>query len=373
MKKEKRPSKYEYWFAGLAFLTGRKKIRLKSIFPDAEEIYRMGQARLSQIPWLTKREAQLLLEAGTIPEGKLEEEEGYCIENGIHLALWRGEGYPKRLVHIDNPPYGLFYQGELPKEGDLAVAIVGARECSAYGRQVAGQAGFCLAKQGVAVISGMASGIDGAGHRGALQAKGGTYGVLGCGVDVCYPAVNRELYGEVRRAGGIVSEYPPHMQPRAMFFPQRNRIISGMSDAVVVVEARKKSGALITADFALEQGREVYAAPGRIGDALSQGANRLIRQGAGIFLSPEDFLEELGFFVNSAGASAQKQKLSLEKSERLVYSCLDLSPKNLDELMAETGLSFPEFMENLESLRGKGCILEVYKNYYIRTEVSGLA
>ena len=146
-------------------------------------------------------------------------------------------------------------------------------------------------------------------------------------------------------------------------------MISGLSDGVIVVEAREKSGALITADFALEQGREVYAVPGRIGDRLSQGTNRLIRQGAGMFLSLEDFQKEMGIFADFIDSAVRNEKISLEKSERLVYSCVDLSPKNLDELMAQTGFSFLRLVEILESLREKGCILEVYKNYYIRSEI----
>ena len=138
-----------------------------------------------------------------------------------------------------------------------------------------------------------------------------------------------------------------------------------------MVEAREKSGALITADFALEQGKEVYGVPGRLGDALSQGTNRLIGQGAGIFLSLEDFQKEMGIFTDFIEPAPRKEKLSLEKSERLVYSCLDLSPKNLDELMAETAFSFLELVEILESLTRKGCILEVYKNYFIRSEIFG--
>ena len=173
--------------------------------------------------------------------------------------------------------------------------------------------------------------------------------------------------------GGLLSEYQPRSKPLAMFFPQRNRIISGLSDAVIVVEAREKSGALITADFALEQGREVYAVPGRAGDPSSQGTNRLIQQGAGIFLSVGDFLKEMGIFADFVEDSAGNQKFSLEKSERLVYSCVDLSPKSLDGLLAETSLPLGELIEILESLREKGCILEVYKNYYIRPEPSGFA
>ncbi len=365
--------KYEYWFAGIPSLSGKKKIRLKSQFPDPEEFYRLPIGHIQQIPWLTEREKKAVAAAKGTPEHKLDAQACYCAEKGIKLAIWQDPGYPKRLRDIYSPPYGLFYRGSLPPEDAPAVAIVGARGCSHYGKQMARAIGCGLASQGVSVISGMALGIDGAGHQGALQAGGRTYGVFGCGVDVCYPAAHRELYGAIPKMGGLLSEYQPRSKPLAMFFPQRNRIISGLSDAVIVVEAREKSGALITADFALEQGREVYAVPGRAGDPSSQGTNRLIQQGAGIFLSVGDFLKEMGIFADFVEDSAGNQKFSLEKSERLVYSCVDLSPKSLDGLLAETSLPLGEMIEILESLREKGCILEVYKNYYIRPEPSGFA
>lgn len=373
-------SRYEFWFSALSALSGKKKIRIKQIFPDAEEIYRTNPEELQKRCGLTEKEKEALALGQTITEHELDETKGCCIQKGIRLICFGDREYPDRLKQIGNPPYSLYFRGGLPKASAPSIAVVGARNCSVYGKKAAEQIGFELARRGISVISGMALGIDGAGHSGALwalksqkavlQETGRTYGILGCGADVCYPAAHRELYEELVKQGGIISEYPPHTRPRAMFFPQRNRLISGFSDGVIVVEAREKSGALITADFALEQGRDVYAVPGRISDPLSQGANRLIRQGAGIFLSTEDFLEEMDIFTAFLKASDKKPKLSLEKSERLVYSCLDLSPKNLDMLLAESMFSLPELMEILESLREKGCILEVYHNYYIRSEFS---
>ena len=166
--------------------------------------------------------------------------------------------------------------------------------------------------------------------------------------------------------GGVISEYPPHASPLPMFFPQRNRLISAFSDCVVVVEARKRSGSLITADFALEQGKEVYAVPGRVGDALSEGTNRLIRQGAGIFSSWEDFREEMGILEDAQAPSGENEKKSLEKMERLVYSCVDLNPRDMEELLERTGISIAELMGCLDSLQEKGYVSEVYKNYFIR-------
>lgn len=380
-------NRYEFWFCALPSISGRKKIHMKGIFPEAEEIYRRNPKELQKRCGLTDKEKAVLSEGQKLTAAELDENMADCIQKGINLICFEDREYPSRLRHIYNPPYSLYVRGGLPRESAPAVAVIGARHCSVYGTRTAERIGMQLAERGVSVISGMALGIDGAGHRGALRAlraggtrdaeqnsegrrTGRTYGILGCGADICYPAGHRELYEELIRQGGVISEYPPGVSPRAMFFPQRNRIISGLSDGVIVVEAREKSGALITADFALEQGKEVYGVPGRISDSLSQGTNRLLRQGAGIFLSVEDFLKEMDIFTAFIEASDKKPKLSLEKSERLVYSCLDLSPKNLDMLLAETMFSFPELMENLESLRKKGCILEVYHNYYIRSELS---
>ena len=218
------------------------------------------------------------------------------------------------------------------------------------------------------MISGMAAGIDGAAQKGALNTDGYTCGVLGCGTNICYPASNRELYQQLLQKGGILSEYPPHTRPLAMYFPQRNRIISGLSDGVIVVEARERSGSLITADFALEQGRDVFAVPGRIFDTFSQGTNRLISQGAGLFLNMEDFLKEMHIFMKTEDNSAGKEKIVLENLERLVYSCVDLTTSKFETLMMETGLTLGVLIENLEVLQQRGIISEVYKNYYIRSD-----
>lgn len=224
---------------------------------------------------------------------------------GIHFSCFLEEDFPQRLRWIPDPPFGIYCKGRMPfSEGrgtggtadgaDVrggAAAIIGARSASPYGKNQARRFAFALASGGVTVISGMARGIDGIAQRAALDAGGLSFGVLGCGVDVCYPEENRDLYDRLLEQGGILSEYPPGTPPEPKLFPQRNRIISGLSDLVLVIEARKKSGTLITVDMALEQGREVYALPGRVSDHLSDGCNRLIRQGAEAATCPEDILE----------------------------------------------------------------------------------
>ena len=200
----------------------------------------------------------------------------------------------------------------MPLENEPAAAIIGARLASGYGREQARRFGRQIGARGISVISGMARGIDGIAQKAALDAGGRSYAVLGCGVDICYPEENRELYERLQQQGGVLSEYPPGMQPIAKLFPPRNRIISGLSDLVLVIEARKRSGTLITVDMALEQGREVYALPGRVSDSLSDGCNRLIRQGAGPATCPQDILEY--FF----GTGSEEDRTGERKAARTV-------------------------------------------------------
>ena len=195
------------------------------------------------------------------------------------------------------------------------------------------------------------------GHRGALLAGGRTYAVLGCGVNIVYPPENWELYEQIAKHGGILSEYPPDMAPQPGFFPMRNRIISALSDVVIIIEAKEKSGSLITADYALDQGKDVFALPGSIYDSLSAGCNRLIKQGAGILLSPQDLLEELSL-------SESKKQVLLEKEELLVYSTLDLHPKSIEELAQKTGMDLLRLTEVIFALEERGFAEVAYQNYY---------
>jgi len=217
------------------------------------------------------------------------------------------------------------------------------------------------------IISGMAMGIDADAHSGALEENGDTYAVLGCGVDVCYPKRNRYLYEKMQDRGGILSEYPPGTPPLPGYFPQRNRIIAGLADYVIVMEARKKSGSLITADYAMEQGKEVYALPGRVTDALSEGTNHLIQQGAGIFVSVEDFLQELQLQPKNITTQIDFRKNLLEKDESLVYALLDFYPVGLGTLIEKSPYGLVEILPVLERLEQKGFIQETIPNYYIKT------
>lgn len=201
--------------------------------------------------------------------------------------------YPVKLRSIPARPFGIFVKGKLPDILQRSLAIVGARDCSEYGQYVARHFAEKMAQNGVAVISGLARGIDGIAQRAAMEAGGESFGVLGCGADICYPKSNEKLYRMCMERGGILSTYLPGTPPTPNLFPPRNRIISGLSDGILIIEAREKSGTIITADLALEQGKDVFVIPGRVTGRLSDGCNSLIRQGASLIQSPEQLLEEL--------------------------------------------------------------------------------
>lgn len=222
------------------------------------------------------------------------EKEAKALRNqGIRFISVYSDEFPERLKNIPDPPFAIYVKGSLPNPEIPSVSIVGARMCSDYGRFMSREFGKGLALAGVQVISGMARGVDGISQKAAIEAGGSSFGILGCGVDICYPEENRDVYSKICLNGGLISEYHPGTEPRPNLFPMRNRIISALADIVLVVEARQKSGTQITVDQALEQGKEVLAVPGRVTDRLSDGCNFLISQGAGVALSVGDVLDRL--------------------------------------------------------------------------------
>lgn len=272
------------------------------------------------------------------------------------------DGYPAGLAQIYDPPPGLFLYGAACNRLEEfmscpRIAIVGARAASRYGIDAATRLAESLSREAVCIVSGMALGIDSAAHRGALGGTGASVAVLGCGVDVIYPRFNRSLYSDLLKAGLVVSEYPPGVQPRAWRFPARNRIIAGLSDGVIVVEARGKSGALITADFSLEQGRQVYAVPGSIFSDLSSGPNALIKTGAAPVTGAEDVLEDLGLKVKAAPKSDKQgpvQPPDLTDDERRVFLALDGTFRHEDGLAAMAGVDSSRAAAALVSLELRG-------------------
>ena len=284
-------------------------------------------------------------------------------EKKIELITILDKEYPERLKEIPDPPFGLFVKGKLQKRSCPSVAVIGARDCSPYGEHVAREVAGALVKAGIAVVSGMARGIDGIAQRGALEAGGYSVGVLGSGVDVCYPAQNNCLYEDLVEKGAVVSSFPIGCPAKPLHFPIRNRIVSGLADVVLVVEARRKSGTLITVDMALEQGREVYVVPGRITDSLSQGCVALLSQGASVFTSTEEFVREiLGDNQQSLRTvPVLEENSSMSAVAQKVLHVLDFQPKFIHQIMAEIGGEIPlaQVSSNLIRLCAIGKIRQI--------------
>jgi DNA processing protein len=281
------------------------------------------------------------------------DEAGYLARleaNGVRWLARSSAGFPPLLRAIHDPPAGLFVRGaaEIELLGRAAVGIVGARSCSPYGAQIARMLGRELAAAGLVVVSGLARGIDGEAHRGALEAGEATVAVLGCGIDRDYPASHAELAARIRATGLAVAEYAPGVEPAPWRFPARNRIIAGLCAATVVVEARERSGALITADLALEEGREVLAVPGEITSALSRGTNDLLRLGATPLLASADVLELFGLSPSAAAA------VELTEVADKVLGRLRDGPASADELARATGLEAAALASALTELELAG-------------------
>ncbi|MDO4291812.1 MAG: DNA-processing protein DprA [Eubacteriales bacterium] len=341
-----------YWLCSIEGLGGASIRRLLEEAGSPEGVRELSAQRREELIGPARA---ALLERAMEKEAREEAErrlEAFAGKGIRFTPLWSGE-YPERLKRIPDPPAGLYSIGRFPPDSRRAVAIVGARACSGYGREMAQYFARGLAREGVAVISGMARGADGIAQQAALAAGGISAAVLGCGVDICYPPENRGLYDGLCRTGCVISEYPPGTPPHARQFPPRNRIISGLADLVLVIEAREQSGTLITVDMALEQGRDVFAVPGRITDTCSRGCNRLIGNGAGAAVSVSQLLSELSLGPGekngrSAAVRSRRQlpeeppplqepeKMSLRAAPSLraaLLSVLDVTPKPLDELL----------------------------------------
>ena len=354
---------YEYWFSKVSGIPGAKKKKLREYLGEGQLIYNIEETEIKSMDFLSEKEKNSILCARR--EKDLEGQWNALQKKGIKFVPFFSKEYPKRLSDITNAPYALYVKGHLPDEGKVSVAIVGARRCTHYGEAFAMEYGEELAAADIQIISGMAKGIDGAGHRGALNRGGKTYAVLGCGADICYPRENAGLYKEIQNVGGIISEYPPGTPPLSSHFPARNRIISGLADCVLVIEAKEKSGSLITVDMALEQGKDVYALPGPATSVLSMGCHRLISQGAGILLSPAELLNELNIQNVKFIQKNDKNQKVLETPLDIVYSCLDLYPKGIQTLIDETKLEPEKVMRCLVGLELKGKVKEITKNQYV--------
>jgi len=304
---------------------------------------------------------------------------------GIKKIAIEDQGYPKNLRNIHAPPKALYVNGSMLPQDEVAVAVVGSRRATPYGIEMSDKIGFELALRGVTVVSGMARGVDSAAHRGAIRAKGRTIAVMGSGHGTIYPPENDELYEEITASGAVVTEYEDDMPPLPNNFPARNRIISGLSLGIVVVEAARNSGALITANFAAEQGREVFAVPGKISSQTSGGTNDLIKDGARLISSVDDILEELKI-VELKGVPEEERRAidgkiekatrayiynSLTEDERKIYRLLSDEPVHVDDILSSSGLNQASASKAMLNLQLKKLVKEMPGKQFIRTESAG--
>ncbi len=288
---------YWVWFSSLAGLGPVKARTLLETYGDPKIIFNLTESELKTNRQLTKKNVDEIL--CMEKRERITKINDLMLENDIKVIDIADADYPQGLREIYDPPIALYYRGKF-KLSEFSIAVVGSRRTTNYGAFSAKKLSYELAMRGVQIISGLARGIDSIAHEGCLDAGGKTAAVLGCGPDFIYPPENARLYDSILKSGGLIlSEYPPGTPPLQYNFPARNRIISGISSGVLVVEAAKRSGSLITAGFALEQGREVFAVPGNIDCAYSRGTNQLIRDGAKIVLEVEDILEEFDYRVEA--------------------------------------------------------------------------
>ena len=272
--------------------------------------------------------------------------------------------FPRRLLTLRDCPFGIFVKGRLPEEERNAAAIVGSRKCTVYGKESAHFFGRMLAKAGIPVISGLALGVDGMAGRGALSAGGYTLAVLGCGTDICYPAENIDLYQALSAEGGIVSERPPGYEARPYDFPIRNRLISGFSDVLIVIEAAENSGSMITVNHALSQGKDVFALPGRVGDRMSAGTNELLKNGAQVLTCPEDIFQYFGMTVKNE--TVRKNQVRLSREEKIILDLMGSTPAGVDDLLEKSCFPVSILTGILVDLEIKGAVKKNGMNGYIR-------
>ncbi len=340
--------------------------RLLAVYGQPGAVLRASANNLCQVPGVGKKLAQAIADFSVLRRAADLELEKAEQEN-VLILIPDDPRYPEPLRHIYKPPAVLYVKGDVELLATTCVAMVGSRAATVYGTRIAVEMAYRLALGGVTVVSGVALGIDAAAHAGALRG-GATIGVLGCGIDVIYPRQHRELYQEIAAKGALISEAPFGAKPEAFRFPARNRIISGLCRGVVVVEAARKSGSLITARFALEQGREVFAIPGRIDSVKSCGAHRLLQEGATLVHSVDDIFQELDMAGGQGGTPCcydeKRLGTALTPEEEKLYGWLDVYPQNIDELIQNSQMAPEKVAELLLLLELKGLIEALSGNQF---------
>ena len=357
------------WLA-LSFIDGLGRVSYRNLirrFHSPERVFSASIKDLERVEGLKPKVIKQLREFNQADRVKSELE--LMRKHKVTLVTFLDENYPSNLLNIYDPPAFLYVRGELKKEDNIAIAVVGSRFASHYGKLVTERICRDLALEGITVVSGLARGIDTSAHRGALSAKGRTIAVLGCGINVDYPAENRKLREEIASSGALISEFQMSTPPASSHFPIRNRIISGLSLGVVVVEASHRSGSLITARLALEQGRDVFAVPGSIDSLRSRGTHRLIKEGAKLVEDAQDIFTEL---LPQIKSRPQLVDLKQDKGEllsggaRSIFDLLGQGQLQIDTIITETGLSSSQVSSTLLDLELRGLIRQLPGKVFVR-------
>lgn len=355
-----------YWLA-LQRIRGLGPVKLRKVtefFGSAARAWEATALELKEIKGLDSKTINNILEAKkkVCPEKELAAVE----KLGIKILTIDDFNYPASLKEIYAPPPVLYLKGNLLSEDQKALAIVGSRKATFYGLRITEELSRQLGENGVTVVSGLARGVDTAAHQGALKGNGRTIAVLGCGLNFIYPPENKKLMAQVMEQGAVITEFALGTPPEANNFPMRNRVISGLSLGVLVIEAAQKSGSLITVDFALEQGREVFAVPGMITNKQSEGTNNLIKQGAKLVQSINDILEELGWSSREISLTKEGDCGSLSQDEKIILAILGNQPKHLDNILRETKLNFSQVFNALTQLEINGLVAQLPGKLFLR-------
>lgn len=338
---------------------------LLKYFNKPEEIFKASRQSLETV--VGGRISESIVSFDT---GNLDNDLAWAKKAGLEIITLFDAGYPQNLKFIPGLPIVLYVLGKITESDNLSLGIVGSRRASFYGLSSAEKFAAQLSLNNLTIVSGMARGVDTYAHRGALKAHGRTIAVMGSGFNHVYPPENRGLAEQIAKSGAVVSEFPMDTKPLAQNFPRRNRLISGLSLGVLVTEAARNSGALITVDFALEQGREVFALPGRIDACASMGTNELLKQGAKLVTCSEDILEELNIDISSKDDQAKpemKEDILCAKEENMLYNCISRQAVAIDDLVEKTSLSSSQISSLILKLQFKKLIKELPGKQFIRS------
>jgi DNA processing protein len=363
--------KDRFYRLALSFVPGVGNViyqRLLSHFKEAEGVFQASREELLKVPNMRVKNAEAI--KGFKDWDRVKREMELIDRNQVTLLTWGDEDYPENLRNIYDPPSILYLKGNIIKDDRLAVAVVGSRNPTEYGRSATERIGRDLARQGITVVSGMARGIDSISHQGALSGRGRTIAVLGSGIDVIYPPENKGLYQEIAARGAVISEFPLGTHPDGVNFPARNRIISGLSLGVVIVEATLRSGSLITANLALEQGREVFAVPGNVSSPRSRGTNMLIKKGAKLVEEAQDVLEEILPQLTTSRKGREERDETpayLSEDERKVLDLLKEEPLHIDLITLRSGLKVNQASSILLNLELNGLIKQLAGKMFVRS------